>query len=85
MISDYKIDGNYLFVLRGVAETFDCPGINEKRMLITKYTNSEEFWIIDLKNNLEVGPLDKQTFGDKAKKFGVPSPELNARTKYFTN
>lgn len=85
MVVDYKIDGQFLFVLQKVASSYDCQSENGKATIVTIYTNQDAYWIVDMKSNLEFGPLDRHAYLEKGQSMGLEVPNLTAPLDYISN
>lgn len=84
-IGDWKKIGRYVFVLRMVATSPDCYGKGGDISIITHYSDSEEFWIIDLEAGSSAGPLSKNDYAIKLRQLGLSGPTLLRPSHYRPN
>lgn len=84
-IVDFKVVKNYVLVLRKVAESFDC--YNEKNVptIITHYSNEDEYWVIDLQRDKEMGPLKEEAYFHLLKKLELPLMKLSVPSAFVPN
>jgi hypothetical protein len=84
-VVDYRITNGYLLVLRKVAESFDCYDKRNVPTIITYYSNKDEYWVIDLINEKENGPLSAQAYVLMLNKLQLPLVKLSAPSNYYHN
>jgi len=84
-IVDHQIVGSQVFILRKVAISYDC--YNEKNIpkIITHYTDKSEFWVIDVKNKKEIGPLTEEGLYLYSQKIGVVPKSFGSHSSYISN
>jgi len=85
MVVDYEIKGESLFVLRMIAESIDCYDEKGIPTIMTHYSDVEEYWHINLKNDEIEGPFNKTSFIDVVKRIGLSDVELEMPNTYASN
>lgn len=84
-VVDYRINGNYLLVLRMVAINRDCLTSAGVITMLTNYTNAKEYWIVDLRKEVEIGPLTEAEYGGATERLGLKNIELVVPDRYRSN
>jgi hypothetical protein len=84
-IVDYRITNGYLLVLRKVAKDYDCYDEKNVPTIITHYSNEDEYWVIDLQKEKEIGPLKEQMYVKTVKELKLPTVKLNAPKDFYPN
>lgn len=81
-VVDYAVVGDYIVVLRKIAESYDCYDESDVPTIITFYSDDDEFWVIDYKNGREIGPLVKTEYVASLRALGLPMSDLSAPSSY---
>jgi hypothetical protein len=84
VVDYYKIQ-SYIFVLRMKSTSVECEKENADVFIITKKTNVEEYFILDLDKNAEIGPLDRESFFNKLNIMSIENVSLKVPSNYKGN
>src|SRR3954465_4150592 len=84
-VVDFETAKDYLLVRRKVAESFDCYDKNDSPTIITRYSDEDEYWVIDVKKEKETGPLKEEAFAGRLKELGIPPVTLKVRYYFHAN
>jgi hypothetical protein len=80
-----KTEKDYVLILRKIAESADCYDKQNVPTIITHYSNEDEYWVIDLKKEREIGPLKEQAYFEALRKLGLPPVKLTAPSNFAPN
>jgi len=81
----YDIVDDHVLVYRIVANSYDCYDKNNQPMIITHYTDDEEYWIIDTAARKELGPLTRNSYVRMLKELGLPTIIPEQQISYRSN
>jgi hypothetical protein len=84
-VVDYEVVRGYLLVLRKVAESPDCYDKKGVPTIITHYSDNDEYWIINVNTEKEIGPLDGRDYFQAGQKLGLPRLKLRAPSTFTPN
>lgn len=84
-VVDIKVVHGYLLALRKVADSVGCYDDTDTPTIITHYSDKDEYWIIDLKNENEIGPLSEQSYFEMQKQLGLPAVKLRVPSDFVSN
>lgn len=84
-IVDWRRVANYVVVLRKVAISPDCYDESGRPTIITHYSSTDEFWIIDLYHDIEFGPLSDKDYATKLAQLNLPYTKLAVPGSYREN
>lgn len=84
-VVDFEVLKGYLLVRRKVAKSVDCYDRNNVPTIVTHYTDEDEYWVIDLNEETETGPLKEQSYLGLLKNIGLPPVDLTVPSTYIPN
>lgn len=85
VVVGYETSENHVFVLRKIANSYECRYGDGDLSIITKYTDKVDYWIIDTKEGREYGPFDRLKYIEEGKLLGIKTPDIEADKNYRSN
>ena len=61
-VVDFHRNGDFLFVLRKIANSIDCYDDHNIPTIITHWSDESEYWVINVATETEIGPLREQDY-----------------------
>jgi hypothetical protein len=77
--------GNYILVRRFRSLIYECHLPAGAQMIITHYTDDEQWWIIDLSEDVLHGPLDFEQFNEKGNELRIRNMAVPLQVRYWPN
>ena len=79
--------GRHLLVRRKVARSVDCYDAKGVPKILTRFSNVDEYWVIDVKDEKERGPLNEDSFVAALRELGLTSRsvKLDPQRPYMPN
>ncbi|WP_167346336.1 DUF3997 domain-containing protein [Pseudoalteromonas arabiensis] len=84
-VVDVVEEKGFLLVLRMVAESIDCYNKSGIPTIITHYSESKEYWIINLNSDQVDGPFDEDAFKHQLEKASLLDINLKVPQNYRAN
>ena len=84
-VVDWERLENYSVLLRKVAYSPDCYDKNGAPTIVTHYTDKSEFWVINIRSEIEYGPFDVEQYKLKLTQLGIPFVKLQEPSSYKSN
>lgn len=79
------LNGRWVFILRMVANSVECYDDKNSATLITHYSSQREYWVIDLANSTELGPLTERGFESESRRLTFGAAHLEVPSYYHDN
>ena len=81
-VLDAAARDGHVFVLRQVAQSYDCTVADGQKSIYTEYTPELQYWVFDVATDASSGPLDRRAYLDYLKTHGQPDLELDSGDYY---
>ena len=84
-VVNWKRLKNYTVILRKVAYSPDCYDKYGVPTIVTHYSEKSEFWIINVRGEIEYGPFDIAQYKIKLTQLNIPFVTLKEPSDYKAN
>lgn len=84
-VVDLDVRGDYIVVLRMVADSKECYDDKGGPIIVTSYSDNKEYWIIDWKRKSTIGPLTEGAFVRRLQIIGIRGVKLKVPRSYHSH
>jgi hypothetical protein len=81
----HRVIGPRILVHRMVATSYDCYDADGRVTIFTRYSDEEEFWIVNSDAGVVEGPLNRASFEESLSKAGLPANYFSDTSDYRSN